>query len=372
MFSTRRMLLATVCAGCALLAAVRAEALPFNAGDLIVSVVGNVDGSAPGDNQASPIQLIELTTTGTVVGSMLLPQTASGSNYAISGEYGSSSEGLLHLSANGQSLVIAGYGVNAATFNAGGAAVYGNAALAQTTSVPGGAVTAVPRVIADINVSGAVDTSTALYNAFDQNNPRSVATVDGTSFYIAGQGASKTDTATQGVFYVKDGTTSTAPTQITGSTDFRSVSIQNGALYASRDNNGAAGAQNTEIDRFATALPTGASAPTALAGIGPSLNLSAASFNKVNNSRGAGNSAYLSRRITSSSRTRPPATSTSTSPTPGTPRTAISARQASVSAGFRSGSSSTASGRSSTTSTTACRSCRISAAAMPQQQAPAG
>ncbi|MDT7950384.1 MAG: PEP-CTERM sorting domain-containing protein [Acetobacteraceae bacterium] len=294
MFSTRRMLLATVCAGCALLAAVRAEALPFNAGDLIVSVVGNVDGSAPGDNQASPIQLIELTTTGTVVGSMLLPQTASGSNYAISGEYGSSSEGLLHLSANGQSLVIAGYGVNAATFNAGGAAVYGNAALAQTTSVPGGAVTAVPRVIADINVSGAVDTSTALYNAFDQNNPRSVATVDGTSFYIAGQGASKTDTATQGVFYVKDGTTSTAPTQITGSTDFRSVSIQNGALYASRDNNGAAGAQNTEIDRFATALPTGASAPTALAGIGPSLNLSAASFNKVNNSRGAGNSAYLS------------------------------------------------------------------------------
>ena len=294
MLVNRRTILATACAGCALLSASRADALPFNTGDLIVSVVGNVDGSAPTDNQAAPIQLLELTTTGKVVGSMLLPQTASGSNYAISGEYGSSSEGLLHLSGNGQSLVIAGYGVNAATYNAGGAATYGDARLAQSTSVPGGTATAVPRVIADVNVSGTVDTSTALFNAFNKNNPRSVATIDGTSFYVAGQGASKTDTATQGVFYVKDGTTSTAPTQINGSTDYRSVSIQNGTLYASRDNNGAAGAQNTEIDRFATAQPTAASAATALPGIGPSINLSASSFNGVNNSRGAGNSAYLS------------------------------------------------------------------------------
>jgi hypothetical protein len=291
---TRRILLATACAGCALLAAHRADALPFNAGDLVVSVVGNTNGSNPTDNQASPIQLVELTTTGKVVDSMLLPQTASGSNYAISGEYGSSSEGLLHLSTNGQSLVIAGYGINAATFNAGGAAVYGDARLAQSTSVPGGTTPAIPRVIADINVDGAVDTSTALYNAFDKNNPRSVATVNGSSFYIAGQGASKTDTATQGIFYVQDGTTSTAPTHITGSTDYRSVTIQNGTLYASRDNNGASGAQNTEIDRFATALPTSASTPTALPGIGPSIILSSSSLNGVNNSRGAGNSAYLS------------------------------------------------------------------------------
>lgn len=294
MFLSRRTLLATACALGALLAASRADALPFNAGDLVVSVIGNTDGSKPTDNQASPIQLIELTKTGQVVGSMLLPQTASGANYAISGEYGSSSEGLLHLSADGHSLVIAGYGINAATFNAGGASVYGDARLAQTTSVPGGTVPAVARVIADINARSQVDTSTALFNAFDKNNPRSVATVNGTSFYVAGQGASKTDTATQGVFYVKDGTTSTAPTQITGQSDFRSVTIQNGTVYASRDVNAPAGVQYTELDRFATAQPTGTSTPTALPGIGPSLNLSTASFNGVNNSRGAGNSAYLS------------------------------------------------------------------------------
>ena len=293
MFS-RRTILATACALGALLAANRADALPFNAGDLVVSVVGNTDGSRPTDNQASPIQLLELTTTGAVVGSMLLPQSASGANYAISGEYGSSSEGLLHRSADGHSLVIAGYGINAATFNAGGKAVYGDARLAQTTSVPGGTVPAVARVIANIDAHSQVDTSTALFNAFNLNNPRSVATVDGTSFYVAGQGASKTDTATQGVFYVKDGTTSTAPTHITGQSDFRSVSIQNGTVYASRDVNAAGGVQYTEIDRFATAQPTGPSTPTALSGIGPSINLTAASMNGVNDSRGTGNSAYLS------------------------------------------------------------------------------
>ncbi len=293
MFLSRRTILATACALGGLLAASRADALPFNPGDLVVSVVGNTDGSRPTDNQASPIQLIELTTTGTVVGSMLLPQTASGANYAISGEYGSSSEGLLHRSADGHSLVIAGYGINAATFNAGGAAIYGDARLAQTTSVPGGTVPAVARVIADINARSQVDTSTALFNAFDKNNPRSVATVDGTSFYVAGQGASKSDTATQGVFYVKDGTTTTAPTQITGQSDFRSVTLQNGTVYASRDVNAPNGVQYTEIDRFAAAQPTGASAPTSI-GIGPSINLGATSFNGVNNSRGAGNSAYLS------------------------------------------------------------------------------
>ena len=290
----RRALLAVTCAAGALLAAPPAEALPFNAGDLVVSVSGNVDGSNPGDNQASPIQLLELTTSGQVVGSMLLPQTASGSNYAISGEYGSSSEALLHRSADDHSLVIAGYGINAATYNAGGAPVYGSAALAQTTSVPGGSVPAVPRVIAGINANGKVDTSTALYNAFNTNNPRSVATVDGTSFYIAGQGASKTDTTTQGIFTVQDGVTTTSPTPVTTATDYRSVSIQNGQFMASRDVNAPGGAQFTEIDKFATPLPTGASTPTALNGIGPSINLGPSSFNGVNNSRGAGNSAYLS------------------------------------------------------------------------------
>src|ERR1700751_1242469 len=110
----------------------------FTAGDLVISVVGDDDGSGNyTDNQAAPIVLEEITTTGSVVGQMVLPQTTTVVNgvteNAISGEYGSSSEGSLQLSADGQSLVMMGYGVNAQPYNAGGAAVYGDAALAQST-----------------------------------------------------------------------------------------------------------------------------------------------------------------------------------------------------------------------------------------------
>src|ERR1700744_398018 len=102
----------------------------FTAGDLVISVVGDGDGSGDyADNQAAPIALEEITTTGTVVGQMVLPQTTTVvdgvTENAISGEYGSSSEGSLQLSADGQSLVIMGYGVNAQTYNEGEAAVYG-------------------------------------------------------------------------------------------------------------------------------------------------------------------------------------------------------------------------------------------------------
>ena len=83
----------------------------------------------------------------TIVGEMVLPQRfdklGGVTENAISGEYGSSSEGSA-LAGNGQSLVIAGYGVNAATYNSGGAAVYGNAALAQSTSFKADEYTAVP------------------------------------------------------------------------------------------------------------------------------------------------------------------------------------------------------------------------------------
>ncbi len=105
----------------------------FTQGDIVISVVGDGDGSGTyTDNQASPITLEEIDpTTGTVVGKLVLSQQTvtepdGTTENAISGEYGSSSEGTLQLSADGQSLVIAGYGVNAQTFNTDGAAVYGN------------------------------------------------------------------------------------------------------------------------------------------------------------------------------------------------------------------------------------------------------
>jgi hypothetical protein len=238
-----------------------------------------------------------------------LPQSApnaagttptAGANWIISGEYGSSSEGSLALAANGQSLVIAGYGVNANSYNSGGAAVFGNAALGQSTSLSTSQTfTPVPRVIADIGTNGSIDTTTALYNVFDTNNPRSVATVNGSSFYISGQGVSG-DT-TEGVFFALKGASSA--TAVNTTFDTRSVEInpQNNTLYVSQDSKVGSG-QVAFLGQVGTigTLPTGAAGVTPLPGIvtespkAPNpgqIALGAGNGNNVNKSSG---SIYLS------------------------------------------------------------------------------
>jgi hypothetical protein len=303
----RCALLATAAAA-ALLAAMPARAQSFTPGDLVISVEG--DGSntgSYGDNQAAPLTLDELSVNGSntaasIAASWEMPQVTTVANgvtqYALSGEYGSSSEGTLQDSGNGQYLTIMGYGVNANAFNANPAAYSaagsGNTALAQSLA------TAVPRVVGLIGASGSVDTSTALTNVFNENNPRSAWTYDGSSFYVSGQGASKTDTATQGVFYATKG--ATAATQIYGATDTRDVQVVNGNLYASLDYNPSGGHGPASIMRL---TGPGGTLPTTSAGVTPSYLLStaannfaevtvnAADENGVNNSR-LGSLVYLS------------------------------------------------------------------------------
>ncbi|MCB8877104.1 Hint domain-containing protein [Acidisoma silvae] len=259
----------------------------FLAGDLVISVVGDVNNSGTyTDNQATPIALEELSldgvTSATIVGEMVLPQTTTVVNgtteYAISGEYGSSSEGYLQLSEDGQSLTIGGYGVNAATYNTGGATVYGDAALAQTTSLLDSSYTPVARVIADISYDGTVDTSTAVYDVFNTNNIRSVTTVDGTSFYIGGQGVKGDDT--QGVFYVQDGA-STA-TAISTSTDVRDVQIVDGVLYVSINSTQGGTDGTSEIANYGSLLPASDTVAEVLPDIAGTVTLTAADANGVN------------------------------------------------------------------------------------------
>ncbi|WP_342165029.1 beta strand repeat-containing protein [Methylobacterium sp. SD21] len=260
-----------------------ATSLTFDTGNLVLSVYGNSDGSGPyGDNNATPITLEQITTGGDLVSRFVLPQTTTVTNgvtnSVISGEYGSSSEGSLQLSGDGHWLVIGGYGINADTYNDGGAAIYGDARLAQSTSVQGGQYTAVPRVIAKIGADGSVDTSTILYNVYNTNNPRSIATVDGSDFYISGQGK-KGDT-TQGVFLVHDG--GTTATSIDHSTDTRTIEIVDGQLYVSRDSKqGTGGTSN--LGTYG-ALPTGATVATPLNGISTSVQLGTGQGNNVNGS----------------------------------------------------------------------------------------
>ena len=290
----------------------------FTTGDLVISTVSSFNGG--GLDTAAPIVLQEFqlgsnAASASFVGSLALPQTSNGLNSAISGEYGSASEGILQQSVNGQYLTMMGYGVNAATFNSAPLSTYGTAALGQTTSLTaanqaGTPVTTVARVVALIGANGSVNTSTALTGVFNQNNPRSVATVDGASFYVSGQGASKTD-PTQGVFYATLGATTATP--IDNSTDTRVVSIINNGsgntLYVSRDVNpsGSGGQNFTNVSTLTNAsggLPTSSAglvtthitppaSPYSLGGNNGSINLTASLDNGVNNARN-GKFVYLS------------------------------------------------------------------------------
>ena len=181
----------------------------FTAGDLVISVYGDgADDGTFGDNQASPIVLDEITTTGSIVTSLELPQTTTTvdgvTENAISGEYGSSSEGSLELVRGWQ---VAGHRRlrrQCRCFQSASLSVYGTRALAQSTSVQGGAIHRRLRASSPISAIPAPSIpARRVYNVFNTNNPRSVATVNGTSFYISGQGV-KGDT-TQGVFLSQDG-----------------------------------------------------------------------------------------------------------------------------------------------------------------------
>ena len=303
-----------------------ANAFSFSQGDLVIDTVANTVTGA-GLDSASPITLQEFGLgmggkSAASVGSFGLPQTSSGANSVISGEYGSASEGFLTQSVNGQYLTLMGYGVNAVTFNSAAAGTYGAPtppspgqttafALGQTTSLTaanqtGTIYTTVPRVVALIGSDGSVNTSTALTGVFNTNNPRSAVTVNGSSFYVSGQGASKTN-STQGVFYAQLGA-STATT-IDNSTDTRALAIYNNTLYVSRDQNPpGSGSQNfTNVGNFVVSgggLPTSSTdwsfthvvppaSPLSSGGNNGSINLTAGTANGVNNSR-IGSFVYLS------------------------------------------------------------------------------
>ena len=271
-----------------LAAAAPASATFFTAGNLVVAVSGNgVENAASGgytDNQASPLSLFQYQTGGAYVNALTLPTAGAG---VISAEYGSSSEGLLHRSGDGTLLSIAGYGVEAAAFNADPTR-YGTttttttktAALAQSGSLAGQGYDPVARVVALVDANGQADTSTRLLGVFNGNNPRAAYTLDGKAIYLSGQGL-KTD-ATGGTFLATVGAAGASP--ITGldtsknsaGQDTRDVQVVNGQLTVSTDSKGGSGNARDFIGTLgsAGALPTavanGGSGPAMLPGFGNS------------------------------------------------------------------------------------------------------
>ncbi len=217
-------------------AALPALATAFTPGNLVVVRLG--DGSAFTTGQAAATFLDEYTTTGTLVQSIAMPTTPSGSgNRALTVGNSATSEGFLTRSADGLYLTLGGY--NAAP---------GTASVSTSTSAT------VNRVLGRVDATGAYDTSTAFADAFSAASIRSVVSDNGTNFWATGGNG--------GVRYTTlGGTTTTQLTSVTGTTNTRVANIYSGQLYMSTGSSPFIG-----VSSVGTGLPTSATTASLLPG----------------------------------------------------------------------------------------------------------
>ena len=178
----------------------------FTAGDVVVYRVG---GGATLTSASAQVSLDEYSPTGSLVQSVALPTTASGSNKPLTAAGTATSEGMLTLSADGKYLMATGYDTGVGT-----------------SGVSSSAAATIPRTVARVDASDDIDTSTALTDFADGNNPRSATSSDGTDIWVGG--------AAGGVRYTTLGS-STSTSLNTTDKNVREVSITDGQLYTSAD-----------------------------------------------------------------------------------------------------------------------------------------
>ena len=238
--------------------AASASAQLLTAGDLIVSTYGSLTGTNVNVDGATPITLLEYSlptaTSASLVLTDQLPTTGVGANVGIQGEDGSSSEGTIQLSGNGEYLTIGGYdgneanmGIGAATNTAKGTSfTVGTTYSGTSVALAQSSDSDVARVVATIDSAGDVNTSTAYGdNTYNTNNPRGVYSQDGVNFYLSGQGSGAkvggVYTDQGGIYTTTFGNNTTAggaaPTAILTVASTRDVLEYNNNLYYSADQN---------------------------------------------------------------------------------------------------------------------------------------
>ena len=152
-------------------------------------------------NTGNSAFLDEYSRTGTLIQSIDLGIISSGT---------ASSEGFINRSGDGRYIIATGYASTGAT----------------SISASTGAANA--RVIARIDASGNVDSTTRLSNYASGNNPRSAWSADGSSFYGVG--------GTGGIVYANLGATTGTAVTTTGTgllSNMRVIDVYNDQLYAS-------------------------------------------------------------------------------------------------------------------------------------------
>jgi hypothetical protein len=198
----------------ALAAAAGSAHADFVPGNLVVSQIG--DGSTSLGAAAAPWILKEFTTTGSSVSSLNLAAAAPGGLFTGSGT--STSEGCLTLSGNGRYLMLGGY--SAAT---------GTTLVAATSGATN------PRIVSRVGSDFSTNFSTALADAYggavgNNGNLRSVASDDGTRFWMGGVGST---TGSSGVRFAPLSNTTSMQLSSVAPTNIRVVNIFNNQLYCS-------------------------------------------------------------------------------------------------------------------------------------------
>jgi hypothetical protein len=190
-------------------------------GNLAIYRVGN--GVETLANTGNTVFIDEYTPAGSFVQSIQLPNSGVDSLVANGT---STSEGGLSLSADGNFLLLTGYGPTA---------------IPAVSSLQATASTAVSRVVGRIDGSGTIDTSTRLTDFASGSSPRSAASTDGTDLWVAG--------GTGGGRYTTLG--STTSTQLASTpTNLRHLNIANGQLYVSSQSG------STRLATVGTGMPT--------------------------------------------------------------------------------------------------------------------
>jgi hypothetical protein len=212
-------------------------AAPLTPGNLVVVRVG--DGSAALSSSATPVFLDEYTPRGALVQSIAMPTAVEGANRILTNSGSAASEGALNRSLDGRFLTLAGYD-----------AVPGTANVVLTHG------SEVNRIVARVDATGVVDTSTRLSDAYSTNMIRGAVTDDGTRFWTAG--------IPSGVVFVPLGNDAAPTTQLSSApTNVRVPSIYNGQLYVSSGSSPFNG-----VNQVGTGLPTtGGQTTTLLPGL---------------------------------------------------------------------------------------------------------
>jgi hypothetical protein len=174
------------------------------------------------------------------VGSVALPQTASGANQPLLIGGSSITEGGLSRSGDGHYVVLAGYSV----------------ALGGTTTTTG-----VARIVGRVGATGPADTTTILpATAFAGASVRGAAAATGDDFWVSGTSSSST---AGGVWYLPHGAmggaTGAGTQVVTAPNNMRQVAVFAGALYGDSGSGAFTG-----VDSFSPLLPTAAGGTAAI------------------------------------------------------------------------------------------------------------